>query len=282
MTLPRRLRHSTALVVVCLLAALWAVQSAASQATTVTTTTTTTETVTNGTVSGVPNETTPEEETGDEEEEGLAVLILVFGGFLAVSVLYYVARLQGRYYDVVSLLSRGGVVPKARMVSAFSKALADSSNTIDIDGPSVIVAGEKTDFTALKDGQEVDATWEVKPTDFTKPIDSTKETKSVTVEGVKKGTFALIASSTLGGGTVLINVIELPTAQDSTLPFVGEGYGAVVIAIVILALASVLALMDKFSSDAVATLFGAVAGYIFYRAQQGSGSGSGGENTSPS
>jgi hypothetical protein len=61
--------------------------------------------------------------------------------------------------------------------------------------------------------------------------------------------------------------------EQPSLPFVGEGYGTILLALAILTLATVLALMGKFSSDALATLFGALGGYIFYRAAGGAGGG---------
>ncbi len=68
--------------------------------------------------------------------------------------------------------------------------------------------------------------------------------------------------------TAPITAVEAaPTSAGGVdLPFVGEGYGTVIVAVVLVALATVLGLLDVLDSSAVATLFGAVAGYIFFKA----------------
>lgn len=219
--------------------------------------------------------TTTESPADKKRDEDLAVLVLFFGGFLTASVLLYVWLIQRRYYAAaIDLQRRTGVLPEPEVIHGLvTRTMLPELDAAKIDGPLVVVVGQKTDYTALKRGLPVEATWTVEPGDLTKPLDAAKKTSSVTIEAIKKGTFMITA--TVDGEKAPpypVTAIEIPPAETSSLPFVGEGYGSILVAVVILSLASVLALMGKFSSDAVATLFGAVAGYIFYRVQQGTGS----------
>lgn len=226
----------------------------------------------------------PAGNAASERDENLAVLVLVFGAFLTASVLIYVGLLQKRYYDTSVLLqSRTGVLPQP----AFSKAfltLLKSESPVLIDGPLVVVVGQKTEYKALTDDKLAEATWTFEPADLIKPLDVSKTTSSIAIEAVKKGTLRITATveGKLPPRTIPVTVIEIPPAETSSLPFVGEGYGSILVAVAILALASVLALMGKLSSDAVATLFGAVAGYIFYRVQQGTRTSKADEKAPPS
>jgi hypothetical protein len=79
---------------------------------------------------------------------------------------------------------------------------------------------------------------------------------------VKEGVFKVSATS--GGQTVTAQVAATaPQPVRGDLPFVGGGYGAILIAVVLLMVATTLAVGGFLASEAVGTLFGGLLGYIF-------------------
>jgi hypothetical protein len=145
---------------------------------------------------------------------------------------------------------------------------------LKIDGPAAVVVGEPTKFKALADDEPIAARWTLDPQDAgtlesTGKADGEVIGDSVSVLATKKSVFKLRAEAEgWSPGTVLLTAIAAPT-ETGTVAFVGRGYGTIMIAIVILTIAGVLGLVGALGSEAVATLFGAVAGYIFLKAQSG-------------
>ena len=146
-----------------------------------------------------------------------------------------------------------------------------------IDGPLVVVVGEPTEFRALgTGGAPIEVHWWIDREDaaMLEAAGRTKDVvgKAVQLTALKKTTFELHAGKANGysDGKVNLAAIEAPVEKPS-LPFVGAGYGTLIIAVVILTIAGVLGLVGILSGEAVATLFGAIAGYIFVKAQQQGG-----------
>jgi hypothetical protein len=234
--------------------------------------------------------TTTGGEASEEENEDIAMLVLLFGFLLATGVFIYTGVAQTKYYDLAEkALKRTGVLPQSEFPSAFPAErvaggrMGAAESPVKLEGPAVAVVGQKAEFTATRDADPVDVTWTVDPSSAAE-VDPSSPASKVLITPTKKGTFkvrAAIDGSTWETGVTAID----PSAQRSSLPFVGLGYGAVLIAIVILTLATVLALLGKFSSDAIATLFGALAGYVFFRVgtsgegSSGSSSASGGDSS---
>lgn len=139
-----------------------------------------------------------------------------------------------------------------------------------ITGPSITTVGVPARFKAEQNDNPVEVTWTVPPDAAT--IEPESPTSAVFVTPSKQVDFTLQVKKDDVSREMSIRALY-PPAEQSSLPFVGEGYGTILLALAILTLATVLALMGKFSTDALATLFGALGGYIFYRAAGGAGGG---------
>jgi hypothetical protein len=226
-------------------------------------------------------------EEDDDEEAVLAVAILVVGSILALAFLFYIGWVQALYYKVARALAERGKpsVPSPVRSIITAELLAEGETVpVQIKGPDTATVGEKAVFQALRAGEPVDVTWMLVEGEATLDPASGTAASSVTVTPTKAGAFALKAKSgDIETSPLKVTVVDAPEEKSkTTLPFVGDGYGTVLIAIVLLTFASVLALMDKLSTDAVATLFGAVAGYLFAVRPSASGSSSGTSSRSAS
>jgi hypothetical protein len=107
-----------------------------------------------------------------------------------------------------------------------------------------------------------DATWSVEPANAAtvNPVSGTNTKVIATIAGP----FILVAKDSRQSEPARFPVEALVSQGKAVeLPFIGQAYGAIAIAVVVVAAIIVLGLSDILSGEAVATLLGALLGYIF-------------------
>jgi hypothetical protein len=215
----------------------------------------------------------------------LAIAAFVAGLLMAAGLLYF----YWKTYKM-SIATFADLVGKGRNVS-----LRAVTSTVHVaEPPTIRSKGPNTDpalppdnfkvtgplrvevnkpFTYVAEGVGIGTLppieWKVTP--VTEGIDVILEEKAegreVRLVALSAGTFSLTAS----GGVYLpikmdIQVEEPETAESGepfAIPYFGEGYGTQVLAILLLASIVVLAVTGRISDGTLATLLGALAGYIF-------------------
>jgi hypothetical protein len=209
------------------------------------------------------------------------IVVLIFALLAMAAVLLYNYSIQNRFYTVSENLGRAGKSVKAVAApaplptirgreEAFREGEAQPETpppgpVLHIDGPGVVTVGaQSTDYKATIDGKAADtATWTVEPANLAIVIPPTGA--SVKVVAAVAGAFTLsaaVAGPPAASGKVQVAAIA-PQNVPIELPFVGGGYGSIIIAIVLLATVIVLGLAAVLSGEAVATLLGGLLGYIF-------------------
>lgn len=191
---------------------------------------------------------------------------LLFALLAVIAVLTYNYLIQNRFYTVTENLGQAGKAVRAIPAQAFQAAGEKTRDeTLKIDGPGVITVGvQSPEFSATIDNNAAEkATWTVEPANMAIVIPATGA--KVRVVAAMAGTFALSATATEpkeGSAKVQVAAIA-PQNMATELPFIGGGYGSIVIAIILLAAVIVLGLAAVLSGEAVATLLGGLLGYIF-------------------
>ncbi len=217
------------------------------------------------------------------------VLVLLLVALFALSEIFRYLR-DGRedYYKTFREFARKGVYVSPVMVDAITErlqpgvmtpegAIQESPQAPDrfvLTGPGILPVGESGIFNAVLNDAPADGTqWRITtPEGGEVPaISATLEPPaggSTTFTGLKPGSYRLTA--TLPGfemspPTTTITVIEPPTAAGEipSLPFIGEGYGSIVGAILLLAVVVVLAATRAIDADIIGVLLGSIAGYLF-------------------
>jgi hypothetical protein len=253
-----------------------------------TSTTTTTPTTPSPTDQGEPGQSggegTETSTTKDEDSHsGLVVAALFFGFLVIVALLLYLSLVQDKYYRTSEgLVTLGRVIPTAISIKAIERDRdgIEAVSEIKIKGPGVVVCGQAAQFKAVSGGAEQTVDWTVEHTDEgTGQVGVEPASGShVQVNVAEAGSYKLIAKqgAEVRDEVVFNAVVPEPADQKTVgLPFVGEGYGTVVIAVVILSIAGALGFAGVLDTSAIATLLGAIAGYIFVQASGGSGDSSG-------
>jgi hypothetical protein len=196
--------------------------------------------------------------------------VLIFSGAIIALVLVYMAALQSRAYDIYERLASRGLAPSVRNIGAFPRQLKTSARTtasttpVTVEGPAAVLVGVQSDpFTATTNNAPADdAEWAVDPP-ATAAVNPTKGA-SVTVIATTVGAFSLTASSGTDTATVQVAAVTAPAKGTSSgLPFIGEGYGTIVIAIILIAAVIILAFRGILGGEAVAGILGALVSYIF-------------------
>ena len=201
------------------------------------------------------------------------LILLSFGLLLIAGIMIYVYRIQLKYYTITQSLSQMGVGVRATPISSFATLSSGATFTpeeapkkLKIDGPGFVAVGSQAVFTATKesDGTLADkAHWSVTP-DGT--LSLSEKGATVTVNALKTGPFVLSAKidteTPKSEGSVSVAAVD-PKATTEDIPFMGQGYGSLVIAVLIVVSVILLALTGILSGEVVATLFGGLLGYIF-------------------
>lgn len=220
----------------------------------------------------------------------LPLAILAF----AALVIWWLLRFVRTTFDASLAglldLARSGKAVQPAFVSSVQQAGTGAAVTskgpppdaIVIGGMSPLTVGTPQAFTATaKSGDAIDGaaiTWSFTAEGELANAVSIQPTTgaSVTITAFRPGTFTLHADHSdkatfLGASLDVPVIVPAPDKKGIAVPFFGHGYGSQVMAIVLMALATILAIRGIFGTGEVAVLFGAIAGYIFGVTRQGGG-----------
>jgi hypothetical protein len=238
-------------------------------------------TTTTTTTGDAQTTTTGSGEEGDEspatvDQTAIAIVFILLAALGIVALFLYLGSSQKRFFETIRLVfGRTGVVPEARPVSAFpgkSFVTAEGTIKVEIKGPGTFSVGEEVTFSALAAGSEISVDWEVTPADNVSPTSATGS--SITFKASAQGLFRVTAKAPEGKGESAVEANAVTPADGRpSLPFVGESYGAALIAIVAVAGVVALGLAEVIKGEAIATFFGALLGYVFGKGVQSSQSG---------
>jgi hypothetical protein len=213
----------------------------------------------------------------------LVVLTLLILAIFVLSRLFtYLTESRQDYYATVREFARKGVFFSPVMVQPIATAVAEGvaqdsevTTSFEVTGPGALAPGQPGVFTALRNGgPATTATWELSTLNGdTVPADTASlavapDSGSATVTAAKTGALVLVASlpetPVLTVRTVL-TVVEPPVADGElpSLPFIGQGFGWIISAIVLIAALVVLASTRAIDADVVGVVLGALAGYLF-------------------
>lgn len=213
----------------------------------------------------------------------LARAMLVFAIVALLSILGYTFLAQKEFYSTVGKLDRARQAVKAVPVQTFERVqvltVAETGEAawLKINGPGVVTVGVQSDaFSAdLPDGSSAPtAKWTVAPA--TAAAIRGAETGSgaqVKVIAATAGAFTLSAEADYpakgskevpktAAGSVAVAALE-PESKAVDLPFVGSGYGALAISVILIAAVVILGITHILSGEGIATLLGGLLGYIF-------------------
>lgn len=207
------------------------------------------------------------------------LILFVFGLALIVGLLFYIYKIQIKYYSTAQSLSQIGIGVKALPLSpswTLSKGKDELQPTqqprpLKIDGPGVVTVGAQAEFTATTDESHKPASntvWSIDPPDAAS-FSGKGEGEKVTVIPLKMGPITLTAKTIDPPGSTTVTEQGSSTfaavASQTTeeLPLLGQGYGSLVIAVLVVLAVVLLALTGYLTGEAVATLFGGLLGYIF-------------------
>lgn len=221
----------------------------------------------------------------------LLTLVVVFALLALAIVFVYTYSIQREYYRTSQGLGRLGRAVQVKSVPAFVPAgaalevagdAADGAvEQLEMRGTaSTVVGQESSEFSVVRvaDGAPAtDAVWSVDPA--TAAVVTPQQGAKVRIVAATPGVFTVIAgvsSPKLGSAQLQVAAVA---AQDNAvqLPFVGEAYGSIAIAIILIAAIIILAMIGVLSGEGVATLLGALLGYIFGVARLGANKPTGGE-----
>ena len=213
----------------------------------------------------------------------IVLALLVLAMFAVARLFTYLTESREDYYATVREFARKGVFFTPVLVSPTTGGAAlptdeavATTTSFEVAGPGVIAPGQPAVFSALRNGvPAANAVWEIQAAGGEAPADSVSLAgtpgSTVTVTAHKRGTFVLVA---LLAGTpetpdlairTLVTVLEPPVAGDALpdLPFIGQGFGSIISAIVIVAALVVLAATRAIDAEVVGVVLGALAGYLF-------------------
>lgn len=214
-----------------------------------------------------------EQETGSLPPARLAGFMGITLGFalLALGVLFwYLHSIQSKYYQIAERLGLQGRAVQTSMVSAIGGArdaeLRGETESLVLTGPkSVTVGVESSEFEVKRAAGNTpadDAKWSVEPQGFAavNPLSGAR----VRVIAAAPGTFKVKAEvSQPTSGSEELSVAAVTAQAAIQLPFVGQAYGSIAIAIVLIAAVIVLSVAKVLGAEGAATLLGALLGYIF-------------------
>ena len=201
-------------------------------------------------------------------------------------VFRYVTEIQEKYYALMEKLAAQGIATQPEIVrsSQFSDAAlglrpaaamvdgpAQPAKTLQVKGPHILTIGvESSAFLATlcdpsneRQDPALDAKWIVTPAGAA----SVNPTigSSVKVTPTQLGAFVLhVDAGSSATGTVEFSVATiLPASKTVSIPFIGEGWGTIILAIFFGAAVALLGLSRAIDPALVGTLMGALLGYIF-------------------
>jgi len=238
------------------------------------TTTSGTTTSSTGTAGGETNPT--------PRGEALAVLALLFGAAGVLIVVVFLAKdragtratfadavAAGQYVTGVGEAASGVAAPGALL----ARMAGVAAEVPEIEGPGEVVVGTAAAFVAKVGDNEAIATWTVDPPAAAEL--PAGDTNRLLLVARQPGPFKLTAK--VGGEASEPKQVNArpASAKASVLPFLGAGWGGVVVGIVIASITAALGFAHALSTDAVATILGALVGYVVAKSQGEPGPGGG-------
>jgi hypothetical protein len=218
-----------------------------------------------------------------------AAFLSALGAWAIYMVFRYVTQLQTKYYDLAENLAKRGQSIQPVIVSASIPAGARENmplpsavgapedevppaKVLGVRGPNTVTVNvESPPFTAvLQPGDkewpaDEPVTWQIAPESAGTLSQTTGLSVRVTPKQV--GAFQLIVkpqAATNDGEAVHFPVaVVAPVSGGISLPFVGEGWGTIVLAILFGLIIALLGLSRVLSTALIGTLLGALLGYIF-------------------
>jgi hypothetical protein len=243
------------------------------------TTTSSTTTSSTGTAGGETNPT--------PRGEALALLALLFGAVGVLIVVVFLAKdragtratfsatvAAGQYVTGIGEAASGVAAPGALL----ARMAGVAAEVPEIEGPGEVVVGTAAAFIAKVGDNEAIATWTVDPPAAAEL--PAGDTNRLLLVARQPGPFKLTAK--VGGEASEPKQVNArpASAKASVLPFLGAGWGGVVVGIVIASITAALGFAHALSTDAVATILGALVGYVVAKSQgepgPGGSSGAGG------
>ncbi|MCL4544533.1 MAG: hypothetical protein M1118_08045 [Chloroflexi bacterium] len=201
----------------------------------------------------------------------LTAIILLFFAAVIVSLLVYLYRVQSKFYAIDETLALAGATPEVqqegtfvnqRLLRAFAAIEAVTTSDLTIAGPThVLVTQASQPFTATVNGEAVAVTWSLTPEE----AGTLSQTAGTTTAVIAKlaGPFAVVARQH-GGGLAIWPVVAVAGAQRRPrLPWVGDGFGTILIGALLLVTVLILGLRGTLDGGAIATFTGGFLGYIF-------------------
>ncbi len=226
------------------------------------------ETASEKKIDEAPTDTTGEQRQGWDLKSTYAISLLGFGVVALVPFLIYVWWMQARFYSLTQDQANKGSKVSFESVPLSARVL-ESLQATDapppiLEGPVLLTVGEaSTDFTVKVAGQDptTEVSWSILPADAAVALPSVKGKNQIIA--AKPGAFQVVVS--VGGQSATLDVAAVAAAPAAELkiPFIGEGFASFYIALVILILVATLGILDILTGEAIATIMGALAGYIF-------------------
>ena len=194
-------------------------------------------------------------------------LLFLFGALVVLMVVAFLYASQRTYFATVRGLARSGQVTKPAPVSATtgqggaaSLGRGGGGGELAIAGSPTLTVGSPSTYTVTLDDAPTDGTWTANPATAAAIAPTTGS--SVSVVALKAGSIKLAAAA--GGQTVTLAVTaEAPVESSTALPFIGPGWGSIIVSIVIAVVVAALGLAGILDGQAIAGLYGALVGYLF-------------------
>jgi hypothetical protein len=209
------------------------------------------------------------------------VLVLLALAVIVLALLFrYLSESRRDYYDTIREFARKGVFFSPVLVSptttteAALEAMGGAADTFEVAGPGLVAPGQEAVFTALRNGVAAESTvWSLStPSGDIVPAESAALDRgsgpSVTLTATKPGLYVLTATQPGPPDLVMRSAITVATAATGDeklpeLPFIGQGFGAIVGAVVVIAALVALAATRAIDADVVGVILGALTGYLF-------------------
>jgi hypothetical protein len=249
----------------------------------------------NGTPVPVPPASTapgtpPDHHVSDNFFQFLFWVLLFLGAAGLMLLLFrYLNKSRDDYHETVLALARRGIV--AKPTTAVSQPIAQSNGnitfesaipsgaasspafSIKITGSDNAVVGSHERYTATIIGTAPDGTiltWEATRTGQPEPpaVIEPASGDVVFVRPTSPGPFQLkVLANGFDSFTEPLTVAAVAPPSNDTrtidIPYVGQGYGTLMLAIVIIVALIVLGVEGVLTGEAIAPILGAIAGYIF-------------------
>jgi hypothetical protein len=210
-------------------------------------------------------------------------VVLGFGLIAIAIVAIFILLAQGRYFDAVESLARRGMSTSPGQTQATIGGLTARGGAaapdIKVAGPQFLRVGEPVEYTATQNGRSVSVAWEVQGTDTVTVEPPTGDRVRVTAS--EPGPFALVAkvASRPEQPAILVVTAEKSGNAATVLGYVGAGWGAIVVSIVVAAIVAALGIAGVLDGQAIAGIYGALIGYLFGYQLRSAGTSSGGGST---